>query len=168
MTLQAGEMYRMRNGEIVGPLRLKDYKSKFMFETAEKTNALSWDADGEWNEDDEYEKDIVEHIPKESPKENIMNEKLITVNLADSYIKNTKVTLAEAERLGAEAKRIREENEIKEGDWFLAVGSIRFCTANISEMLYDKGACGWHKSLCKKITNPDHIKTLNEIYEANK
>ena len=66
MKPQAGECYRLINGEVVGPLIVKDYDSMYKFEDHRRTNAYSWDENGRWiNGDNVSDRDITEHIPKE-------------------------------------------------------------------------------------------------------
>lgn len=80
------------------------------------------------------------------------------------------VTLAEAERLGEVAKKMREDMEIKVGDWIyyepqqliLKVDRIRDY-----EYVGTSGFIGAKLGIVK-ITNPVHIQALTEIYEGMK
>ena len=172
MKLQAGECYRLRNGEVVGPLIARDYESEYMFEDYRKSNSYSWDENGRWYSDHCIsDRDIIEHIPKEKD----MKEQMIkgsasvyasgTIGHYDIY-----VTAAEAERLGAEAQRIKADNEVKAGgfvfwqDRILKVEKVKgkelFLCGEIESVL--------NVSKVLKITNPAHIQALNEIYEGMK
>jgi hypothetical protein len=171
MKLKVGECYRLRNGEVVGPLIARDYDSAFKFEDYSKIKGYSWDEYGRWACPAINVRDIVEHIPKEKD----MKEQMIK-GTASVYASGTigyydiHVTLGEAERLGAEAQLIKAENEIKAGDWVKnkenkligmveKVGrSIVYCLENVH----------WGTETCTKITNPAHIQALNEIYEGMK
>ena len=109
------------------------------------------------------------------PKDKSMIEKMIQVNnphhcLVDAgqnaklLIGAVKVTLAEAERLGEVAKKMREDMEIKAGDFFMFKGfQINKCEFPDTDY--------WTKydlRNCTKITNPAHIQSLTEIYEGMK
>ena len=103
--------------------------------------------------------------------EDKMNETFIAVKVTNPMVYGLHVTLAEAERLGEEAKRIKAENEIKAGDWFIdnLDKAIRLCIRKtIGRVWYCCGGTeNWmSESNTKKICYPD--KSVREIYEGMK
>lgn len=164
MKLQVGEKYRRSDGEIRKIIRkFDDHMFKFKDEKG-----------GSYTENGCYAStptsfDLIEHITTEDK----MNETFIAVKVTNPMVYGLHVTLAEAERLGEEAKRIKAENEINAGDWFMdkCDKAIRMCIKNSMGRLWY--CCGgiedWmHESNCIKITNPAHIQALKEIYEGMK
>lgn len=107
-----------------------------------------------------------------------MIEKMILVN--GGQVRGTgpeftfAVTLAEAERLGQEAKRIKAENEIKAGDFVFKSGDISRVTKVDKDMVWFGGTWLGQNGVMgqniqeNKITNPAHIQALKEIYEGMK
>jgi hypothetical protein len=172
LQLQAGESYYMRNGEVVGPIEVGGWHSAFRFTF--KGAGATWNASGAQLKLGKSEKDLVEHIPKQ--KEAKMNDKYIKVQNAKNiyYAEKTlhlEVPISEAERLGEEAKRMREENKIKAGDFVMRNDNIykvvRIDVAS-ENLLIVTGGYFQCVTDCTKITNPAHIKALTEIYEAMK
>ncbi len=113
-----------------------------------------------------YNRNLITHLPREywgktkaekmEPKENTMDNTIT--------VKNATLTLDEAIALGKEAQRIKAENEIKAGDYFLFNG-FQINKSKSPDIDY------WTKyelSNCKKITNPAYIQALKEIYEGMK
>jgi hypothetical protein len=165
LKLQAGERYRMRNGEIVDDLTPYSHPTRVFYSEKHK---WYFKADGLRGYCEDGEREIIEHIP---PKEQSMSEKMIRVNASkfctgsfEAYL-----TIDEAIRAGDEAKRIMEEsNKIRIGDYIIYRGAIRIVSNIIGdEYTYaDPTGVSIHKKT--KITNPAHIQALTEIYEANK
>lgn len=137
MKLQVGERYRMRNGEIVGPLSHWGKDPEYRF-TEDGGKGKLWNESGKrYMKTNEDPTDIIEHIPNKDT----MSEKTIKINRSAfcTHISDEtyySVTLAEAERLGAEAQRIKAENEIKARDFVIFFDSIRCVKAVVSERLY--------------------------------
>jgi hypothetical protein len=108
------------------------------------------------------------------PKEEKMEEKDIKLNVHTvvNYGDGTNrvyVPISEAIRAGEEAKRIMEEDKIKEGDWVLYdhhVVQISSITSN--NFVRVNGGYLYPLQKLTKITNPAHIKALTEIFEAMK
>jgi hypothetical protein len=157
LQLQAGESYYMRNGQVVGDLEYLNLDDEAYPYWSNKHCAI-WASNGKDSLPRPSEMDLVEHIPKQ--KEAKMNERMIAVNAwcAGTDCKSRlEVTLSEAERLGEEARKMREENKIKAGDFFM-----------FNNMVLRALGTGIYSDKATKITNPAHIKALTEIYEAMK
>lgn len=168
MKLQVGERYRMRNGEIVDDLE-KSGDGLYSFQSIK--HGFTWTEKGKFytgNFDEKfYQTDIIEHIPKG----NTMNEKnSVEVSGITITIEGIRLTFDQIEKAYAEAQRIKEENEIKAGDFVItktdrSIQCVKRCN---SEMVWFR--CGnseaWlHKDSLIKI-NPDQ--TVREIYEGMK
>ena len=99
-----------------------------------------------------------------------MSEQKIRVNaetaMCDSFV--AYVTLAEAERLGEVAKKMREDMEIKVGDFVMYRKEGRRVLSVDRDCLHVAHGNPICFSDCTKITNPAHIQSLTEIYEGMK
>lgn len=174
ITLQTGESYRMRNGEIVGPIqeRIRVYEPVYKFEMP--GGGESWTASGKWRDDcSESDFDLVEHITTEDKR---MTFEEWFQSHEDGEWKSTRQSLAQQAyeaglKSGEVAKKMREDIEINAGDFVMAFDYIRKV-----KMVKDH-SCYFHNStassyvqsnLCTKITNPAHIQALTEIYEGMK
>jgi hypothetical protein len=110
---------------------------------------------------------------KIKPKEEKMEEKDIkldvhtVVNYGDGT-NSVYVPISEAIRAGEEAKRIMEEDKIKEGDFVWYDTGIKRIKSVEMTRYWLTNASWVTLSSVTKITNPAHIKALKEIFEAMK
>ena len=165
MKLQVGERYRMRNGEIVGPLSYWGKDTKYRF-AEDGVNGRLWNEAGKrYMKINEDPTDIIEHIPKDKA----MSEQMVIVNCRNwPSPGHVALTLDEAERAGNEAKRIKAENEIKAGDFVVYRKEGRKVLSVDRDCLHVAHGNPICFSDCTKITNLAHIQALREIYEGMK
>ena len=166
MKLQVGERYRMRNGEIVGPISVWGKDPCYRF-TEEGMNGRLWNESGKrYMKTNEDPTDIIEHIPKR----NTMSEKnSVGVPGVTITIEGIRLTFDQIEKAYAEAKRIKAENEIKAGDFVKWDAIIARVESVVSANRLDlSGNRVTHRDGSAKITNPAHIQALREIYEGMK
>ena len=103
------------------------------------------------------------------PKEKSMSEKIkvtATSPMGEGF--QVYLTLAEAEKAGEVAKKMREDMEIKTGDFVMYRKEGRRVLSVDRDCLHVANGNPICFSDCTKITNPAHIQALTEIYEGMK